>query len=78
MSVTFKDELSLFDINDEMNYYEVELWDGWNYNSKFFRTRKSAYKFFKENAKTEFDSLKYHENGFVWTDCDFSSIAYYL
>ena len=57
-----KDELDFFDLNDEMTYYEVEIWNnGECDDSKFFRTIGSAKSYLKKHAKSEYDCIKVHK-----------------
>lgn len=60
--MSLKDELDFFDLNDEMTYYEIEIWNnGKCEESKFFRTIDSARTYFKKHTKSEYDCIKVHE-----------------
>ena len=56
-----KDEISFFDLNEEMTYYEVEIWYEGYCRCRFFRTFASARRYFNEHARIENDCLKSHE-----------------
>ena len=61
-----KDEISFFDLNEEMSYYEVEIWKNGTLYNKFFRTIRSAKAYFNKNAKSENDCIKLHKyEGFM-------------
>lgn len=58
-----KDEINYLNLNDDMNYYEVELWKDGDCDSRYFRTLRGAKAFFKDNAKDESDCIKKHCRG---------------
>ena len=58
--MTYKDEINYLDVNDEMSYYEVEIWENGDCDGQFFRTLRGAKAFFKSHAKDEFDCIKKH------------------
>ena len=61
--MNYKDEINYLDLNDDMNYYEVEIWENGDCDSRYFRTLRGAKSFFKNNAKDEFDCIKKHCRG---------------
>lgn len=56
----FKDEISCRKLNDEMEYYEVNIWHKGVCFSKFFRTITGAKKYFNKRAKSMYDCIKAH------------------
>lgn len=58
-----KDEINYLDLNDDMKYYEVEIWKNGDSDSRYFRTLRSAKSFYKANAKDESDCIKKHDRG---------------
>lgn len=63
--MTYKDEIDLFDIEDEtqVTYYEVEIWKNGDCDGRFFRTLRGAKAFFKSHAKSEADCIKKRDHG---------------
>ena len=55
-----KDEITYRKLNEEMEYYEVEIWHKGDCHSKFFRTITGAKKYFKKHAKGMYDCIKAH------------------
>ena len=55
-----KDEISYRKLNEEMEYYEVEIWRKGDCFRKFFRTITGAKKYFEKHAKGMYDCLKSH------------------
>lgn len=55
-----KDEISCRKLNEEMEYYEVEIWHKGYCDSKFFRTFTGAKRYFKKHAKHAYDCIKAH------------------
>lgn len=62
-----KDEINFFDLNDDMVYYEVEIWRDGDCDSRYFRTLRGAKAFFKSHVNDESDCIKKHCRG----DCCF-------
>lgn len=62
-----KDEIDYFDLNDDMVYYEVEIWRDGDCDSRYFKSLKSAKAFFKSHVNDEADCVKKHCRG----DCCF-------
>ena len=60
--MNYKDEIDFFDLNDDMVYYEVEIWNDGDCDSRYFRSLKSAKSFYKANAKNESDCIKKHDH----------------
>ena len=57
-----KDEIDFFYLNDEMTYYEIEIWNnGQLIDNKFFRSIDSARTYFKKHTKSEYDCINAHE-----------------
>lgn len=56
-------EISILDLDCENeSYYEVELWESGDCEGHFFKYKQDANKFFKRNAKTLFDCIKFHQS----------------
>ena len=55
-----KDEISYRKLNDEMEYYEVDIWHKGNCFRKFFITFTGAKKYFDKHAKGSYDCIKAH------------------
>ena len=54
-------EISILDIDCENeSYYEVELWESGDCDSHFFKYKQDAIRFFRKEARTLFDCVKYH------------------
>lgn len=58
--MTYKDEINFLDVNDEMSYYEVEIWKNGDCDGRYFRTLRGAKAFFESHANDEADCIKKH------------------
>lgn len=71
--MTYKDEINFLDTDDDMTYYEVEIWENGDCYGRFFRTLRGAKAFYKTNAKDESDCIKKHDHG----ECDLVAWKYW-
>ena len=56
-------EISILDLDCENeSCYEVELWEGGDCESHYFKYRQDAIRFFKRNAKSLFDCIKFRQS----------------